>query len=163
MKEQKNYLCEKRWLSSVFVAQNQCVLNSTLVFAQVLICQKRNCFSCISFKGNWNKYKNTLESTPQPHQKHTLAFDQGMATSMIMRNLQDCFKICITLPSKYTCYSYPTSFFSATVFTVLTVSFICQDQSENQQSAELKPLLVCIDCFLVQYAMQIDLKKKKND
>lgn len=144
---------------SLFLAQNQCVLNNTSAFAQVLICQKINCFSCISFKENWNKYKNILERAPYPHPKQlpmmgaVCAFDQGTATSTIMRNLQDCLKICITLSSKYTCYSYPTPFFlQLSSLCWLYLLFVKISQKTNKVQ-KWNHYFVCIDCFLFMYAM----------
>lgn len=57
------------------------------------------------------------------------AFDQGHVYVDDNEKSAGCPKCVVTLPSKYTCFSFPTSSFLQLFFTVLTESFICQDQS----------------------------------
>lgn len=87
------------------------------------------------------------------------AFDQGHVYVDDNEKSAGCPKSVVTLPSKYTCFSFPTSsFLQLSSPRWLNLLFVEISRQHQQSVTEPKLLIVKFDAFSVQHAVQIDKK-----
>lgn len=134
----KKTLLGKIWLVSVFRAQNQWVLNKTLVCVQILICQQELDSTVFPSKGI---EKDWIAQCGDALQEVFFPLYTGANNGGSVR-LWSRARLCwwqwdIYRPSQECCnpifkvhlFFFLHGLFSAASFTVLIKSFICQDQS----------------------------------
>lgn len=154
----------------MFRAQNQCVLIGTLVFAQIFNLSDKNLIQLCLFQRElkqidflvlWRTAGSIFSLTWVQTMGAVCAFDQGHVYVDDNKKSAGCPKSVVTLPSKYTCFSFSTSPFlqlSLLCWLRLLFFFLSRSVSVTNSILEVNQLIINSDNSLVQQT-----KKQLNE